>query len=308
MRKPKDKLAVSLQHFGLVVWLIDTLRHVPPPGLTFAEIQEKWAKHSQEKILLVRSRFDRHREYASLIFGIDIACPNRKHYRIMNPDSLSLDTLADDLLASVQEYLLIDQFRCLGPRLQPAEILAGRHYLTSIAKAIKDNRKLAICYQKFTDSEPYKAIIHPYILKALQGRWYVAAHKENSTHANVPVQMFALDRTLSLQVMDDTFEYPESLDASTFFDDFYGAYIDNEAYPVADVYAACDSNIAPYLRTLPLHKSQQEIETFPIPFHCPETWKGAVFFKYHISPTKDFIGALMQWGESLIYHIQNNDE
>lgn len=314
MSKPKEDKVINLKQLALVVWILDTLRNGPAKGVTFAQFAEKWESHTPSKEKLTRPRFDRHREYAFQLFGVHVGCPDRKHYRIANPEVLSLNTLANDLLASVQEYLLVDEFRDLGARLQPAQILNGRQYLTRIAHAIRHRKKLAIRYQKFTDSEPYDAVVHPYVLKAVMGRWYMLAFKESSTHSHLPAQMFALDRTFMLELLDESFEFNPSVDPNTFFDRFYGAYVDDVTYPVRDIHIACLPWVAPYLRTLPLHQSQQEISRndLPIELHAkveeferskvlplggPE--KEASFFRFHVSASPDFIGSLWYWGPAL---------
>lgn len=287
--------SLSLKQLTLNVWLVETIRNAPAPGITLSELQKLWKQKKNHTGLLVRSTMTAHRKEIEAFFGVVIDSPNKKHYRIKNPEQLSFNTLANELLASVQEYLFLDEYRDLGNHIQPEQILAGREYLHPIGDAIRHHNKLCVRYQKFTDSEPYEAILHPYCLKADRGRWYLLAHKENSQHTDAPVQHFALDRTLALSVLTDTFKPMKDLDLDEYYRDCFGVYHDYETYPVRDVLVAVRQWVAPYLRTLPIHHSQCEVEAPSVPQQDDsDDW---VYFRYHLSPSPDFQGELAKWGD-----------
>lgn len=275
------KKALSFTQFKLDIWLINQLRYAPYPGLTLTELQNRW--HSTPK--LTRDALGNHRKTIKEFLGISIETPDRMHYRIMNPEVLALDNLANDLLKSLQNYVFLQEYKDLGAKIQPETIDSGIQYLSDIGQALRDNKKLKIRYQKFVDCEPYEAIIHPYCLKAYKGRWYILAYKENN-EKNLPAQNFALDRIHSLDVTDETFVPNPDIDPATYFRDCFGIYKNFAKYPVQDITIGIKPKYADYLRTQPLHHSQKED-----PFAGPD----AVYFKYHLSPSSDFLGEIARW-------------
>lgn len=276
------KKIMSLKFLTMDVWLLEQLKGSESPGLTLEQLQQRWTSNPRHHGVLSRTTFTRHRESIRDCFNIVIHTPDKKHYSIANPENLSLDSLANDLLASVQEYLFLDEFRDLGSAIQPEQIWVGLEYLHAIGEAIRYNYKLKIRYQKFTDEESYDAILHPYCLKAFQGRWYILAIKEGSKH---PVQTFALDRTLTLHVLDEKYIINKSIDVDKYFKDAFGVWADSKHYPVQDVAIRVPKWVAKYWKTLPLHHSQKLIADDE---YC-------CVFQFHISMTPDFLGELKRW-------------
>ncbi len=280
-----------LSRFKFDVWLIHQLQTAPSPGLTLEELKSRWVSLSGQKGGLSRDMLTTHRKNIKDFLGVEIEAPDRKHYRIMNPEALALDTLANDLLKSIQNYVFLQEYKQLGDLIQPEQIETGSRYLQLIGQALEEKRKLRITYQKFTDEEPYDAILHPYCLKADKGRWYILAYKEGNEHHEA-MQCFALDRTSCLTMTSQTFVPNPDIDVSTYFRDCYGVWHDFTAYPVRDITISCTPRVAHYLRTLPLHHSQKES-----PFREGEA--GWVVFQFHLSPSPDFIGELRKWGMEL---------
>ena len=281
----------SFSQFKFDVWLIEQLQTAPSPGLTLEELRSRWAKVPGRKGGLSRDMLTDHRRSIEDFLGVKIKAPDRMHYRIMNPEALALDTLANDLLKSIQNFVFLSEYKKLGNLIQPEQIETGSHYLPLIGQALRDKQKLSITYQKFTDSVAYDAILHPYCLKADKGRWYILAYKEGNEH-NKPAQCFALDRTKRLEIMSDTFVPNPDINIDEYFRDSFGVTHNYEEYPVRDITISCTEKVAHYLRTLPLHHSQVE-DTFR------EGEEGRIIFHYHISPSPDFLGELRRWGEEI---------
>lgn len=270
------------------IWLLEQLCNAPAPGLTLKELQERWTLLPGHYGSLSRDMLGNNRARIENTFGIVISAPDRKHYRIMNSDSLIGDNLVNTLLKSIQNYMFLQEFKDLRDRIQPECIENGVLYLSIIGQALRDRKKMRMTYKSFDDSASNTFIIYPYCLKADKGRWYILAHKENNTH-NKQVQVFALDRTIKLELTGETFKVDKSINPSTFFNDCFGIWHEFDKYPVQDIAVAVKPYVANYLRTLPLHHSQRE-----------ETFVGKderVHFSYHISPSPDFIAEVLKWGD-----------
>ena len=261
----------------------------PPPGPTLEDLRDRWLALPGHVGILSRDMLTTHRQAIKDFMGIVISAPDRMHYRIMNPEALALDSLANDLLKSIQNYSFLQQYKELGKQIQPEQIETGSRYLRLIGQALRDKQKLRITYQKFSDEIPYDAIVHPYCLKADKGRWYILAYKEGS-ECQEPAQCFALDRTLRLTLLPETFVPNRRIKVATYFRDCFGVWRDYEHYPVRRVVITCTDKVAHYLRTLPLHHSQKEIR-------CKE--EGYASFRYRISPSPDFLAELRKWGDEV---------
>jgi len=284
--------ALSLSQLKFDLWLIEQLQITPNPGLTLEELKQRWEACPGHTGGLSRDKLTTHRKNIKLFLDIDIMAPDRMHYRIMNPERLALDSLANNLLKSIQHYTFLQEYKDLGALIQPEQIENGSRYLQQIGRALRDKLKMHITYQKFTDENQFDAIIHPYCLKADKGRWYLCAVKEGSEH-NDSLQCFALDdRTIKLILMPDTFVPNPEFDASTYFHDCFGIWHEFEKYPVRDITISCTDKVAHYLRTLPLHHSQKEDA-------YREGEESRVVFHYHISPSPDFIAELNKWGDEV---------
>lgn len=272
-----------LKTLAMDVWLMEQLKNAPPYGLTLEELQTRWKSNPKHDGVLGRTTMTRHRKTIQEFFGVIIQSKDKKHYTIANPEVMTFDSLANDLLASVQEYLFLEEYGDLGDAIQPQQILVGREYLSTVGDAIRYRKKLKVRYQKFSDEEPYTAILHPYCMKACQNRWYILAVKEGSEHH---VQTFALDRMQSLHILDDHYEIDISIDAGSYFKDSFGIWVDFERYPVQDIRVQVSRSVAKYWLTLPLHHSQRKTD-------CDG---DNVTFTFHISPSPDFVGELKRWG------------
>ena len=280
----------SISYFVFDVWLIQQLQFAPS-GLTLEELKKLWIERPEHRGNLSRDMLTTHRKGIKDFLGLRIEAPDRMHYCIMNPEVLKLDSLANDLLKSIQNFVFLQEYKDLGDLIQPEQIETGACFLQMIGQALRDKRKLSITYQKFIDEAPYHAIVHPYLLKADKGRWYIFAHKEGSEHQDY-VQCFALDRTKRLEVIPDTFVPNPEVDMVEYFRDCYGVWHDYEIYPVRDITISCTEKVAHYLRTLPLHHSQREDAYREGP-------DARIIFHYHISLSPDFIGELKKWGDGI---------
>lgn len=283
--------AFTLSQLKFDLWLIEQLQITPPPGPTLEELQQRWNAYPGHSGGLSRDKLTTHRKNIESFLGLEIMAPDRMHYRIMNPESLALDSLANDLLKSIQNYAFLQEYKDLGNQIQPEQIESGSRYLQQIGQALRNKQKLDITYRKFSDEKQYNAIIHPYCLKADKGRWYLFASKEGSEHQD-SLQCFALDRTLRLTLMTETYVPNPAYNISTYFRDCFGVWHDYENYPVRDITIGCTEKVANYLRTLPLHHSQKED-----PYK--EGKEGRIIFHYRISPSPDFLAELKKWGDEV---------
>ena len=93
---------------------------------------------------------------------------------------------------------------------------------------------------------------------------------------------------LEVEILPDTFKVPEGLDAKAWFQSLYGVrkYDDMKSQQVLlKVYG----KQVRYFRSLPLHSSQEEVETH----------RDHSVFAYNLAPDYDFKQDILSFGDSI---------
>ena len=103
------------------------------------------------------------------------------------------------------------------------------------------------------------------------------------------LRIYALDRIKALEQTECTFKLPKKFDAAKFFEDYYGIIIGDEDFDVGPVALKVDSWQSNYLRTLPLHHTQKEVER-------NEEYS---IFEYRLCPSFDFQQKILSMGDSV---------
>ena len=274
------------QIFHQYIWIINTLRACRK--LTFEELSKKWLEDGlADGNPLHRSSFNRHRDAILDMFGIIIDCEPRTYkYYISNEEALSDDRIERWLFSTLTVHGVLADSAAVKERLVLENAPAGEQYLETILRAIKSNHQLLIGYQKF-EAEGYERVVCPYALKLFRQRWYLLALLSTSSRSqgeNVEGQMriYALDRITMVELTENTFEMPADFSAQTYFSEYFGVLTTDT--PMAHVILRAHKWMPNYLRTLPLHHSQRELESTP----------DYTDFSYDIRPTSDFLGELLR--------------
>ncbi len=127
----------------------------------------------------------------------------------------------------------------------------GIHYLQSLLNHIETKTVLHIGYKKFTDSTVKHHIIHPYLLKEFDGRWYLLGWHDQRQY----IITLALDRMEDVSEAVGYTYREKSFNADEYFVDTLG--ITYTGQPAQSITIEVDADFAPFLLTKPLHKSQQ---------------------------------------------------
>ena len=227
-----------------------------------------------------RTTFNRHRLAIEEMFDLCIGCKDsgrKSYYYIENIDVQEKNNLQHWMLDALSIGKLLMENITLKDRIVLEKIPAGKHFLNPIIDAMKQNRKLVLTYRKFGQEEPYTITVEPYAIKVFKQRWYLLAKNYKRSLPTI----YALDRVLSLQVTDELFEFPEDFSTERFFKDFYGVlcHADEE---VERIVIRAYPPLTHYLRTLPLHHSQKELQSTP----------EYADFEFYLHPTFDFLQEL----------------
>jgi predicted DNA-binding transcriptional regulator YafY len=138
-------------------------------------------------------------------------------------------------------------------------------------------------YQGFTKDYPATFIVEPYCLKMFKQRWYVLAYSPGIDQT----YLYSLDRIHAIELTTQKYKLPKGFNAEAYFKDAYG--MADLSYEPVEVKISVSAKQVPYLRSLPLHKSQEEIET-------NEEYS---IFRYFIIPSYDFKQELYKYGSDV---------
>ena len=265
--------------FKRYMWLVDLLH--THGALSKSEIDDYWSRSSlndkREKGIPKRT-FMRMKNDIGSLFGIYIECLRSRgnKYALENDDEMKNGTVQQWLINGFSISNVLIDSQQLKDRIVLEEIPSGNRFLTLAIEAIQLSKTLLINYQSFTMKEPREFEVAPYCLRCFKQRWYILGTR---TGVKEP-HFYSLDRVLSLELTANTFKLPKNFHADEFFYNYYGV-MQGDA-KVETVQLRVTPFRANYLRSLPLHHSQKEIE---------RTDEYSVF-EYWLAPTTDFVQEL----------------
>lgn len=267
------------------VWLVETIYRAK--RISLKELNRRWLENDMSDGQDIPERtFHKWRIAVEELFGLTILNEGRGDYRyyIENADELSNGNLRSWLFNTLSVSTLLQANLGMKDRILLEEIPEGKEYLPVIIEAMKDNVQLIMTYQSYWRDEEHTFEVEPYCLKLFRQRWYLVAR---SAYYN-KVLIYALDRVRQLQATEVRFTYPKDFQPDEYFDGCFGI-IAGDGTKVETVRLKASAGQANYLRSLPLHPSQEETErndAFSI-------------FTLRIRPTFDFIQEMLRQGEGV---------
>ena len=274
---------MAANKFGRYIWLVDLIKN--HPRITFRQISEAWADSGlgDGKCLPWRT-FMNHKEAIETIFDVIVECDPKAGYGYYIAD----DELQGNNLRSwlIDSYATLNQVQAdshLQSRISFEQIPSGSRYLQTLLQAMRKNRVVELEYQSFNKPNAYTFELEPYHLKVVRRRWYLIGHSPKYN----TIYTYALDRILDISMTADEYLYPAGFDAARYFHDSFGV-MRGEEVP-QKIVLRVSSRQAQYFRALPLHHSQQELETHD----------GVVTFRYNMYVTYDLIQELLSLGREV---------
>lgn len=270
--------------FKEYIWLVNTIYHAK--AISLADINKRWLQTDMsEGITLSRTTFFRHKSAIEDIFGIYIECDkkNGNKYYIGNAHVLDEDSIQNWMLSTLSVGNILSESQSLNHRILLENIPSGDKTLQQIIKAMKDNRCMMINYQRYTATNSSSFLLEPYSIKLFRQRWYLIGKLSNGF-----LSTFSLDRIKEIKLLEKKFKMPDDFDAADFFHDSFGIVVDNHVKLQRIVLRAYGYEPY-YLRDLPLHHSQREINR-------TDDYSD---FELTLKPTTDFKSRLLSRGEFL---------
>ena len=265
---------------GKYLWLVDVFSNASPKGLSLTQIMERWEARWKEPYS--RRSFYNHRTVIFDIFGVDIKCDRRSNqYYIDLEDLENNKTKASWLINSftVNNLLALSKEGLAG-RVSVEEVPSGQKWLYMIMDSMLGNEELEISYLKYTGEPLQKRIIYPYALKETAKRWYLVGFDVQID----ALRVYGLDRIHSISATGRHFSLPDDFDVDVLFRYSFGAYV-SDRKDLQHIVLNATERESKYLRDLPLHSSQKELQPG--------------LFTLDISVTEDFVIELLGRGSRI---------
>lgn len=259
--------------FRKYIWLADTIRRFGP--IRFSEISRRWQLNtmSDGRPLALRT-FHNHRTAIEELFDIRIVCDERTNrYSISDSDGAHTPSTTDWLLDSFSLESILHEARGLRGRVIVEEVPSAHRFLPPLLEAMRDNACVDTTYQPFYCDEPFTTTLQPLFVRLYERRWYLYADKPHESK----IKIYALDRMHAVEVTERRFKMPAGLDPGDYLASAFGISIYDDI-PPRTIRLRATASSAKYLRTLPLHPSQREVD---------DGGEGTVF-EYYAAPTREF--------------------
>lgn len=247
-------------------------------------------------------------DYSCFCRGIDYPATTRTRSRLLQRDIKSIDEnlhitirhLPNQGYAIIEEengaeisfhklFADFDMLTSIQPELRVSEYILPEHHrgqasnnLFPCLDSIKRQKMVEFDYHIVRRNISSHFCVSPYFLKENQERWYLIADDKGI------VKLFALDRMKNLEISETSFERDNKVDPNKMFEHCYGIWNDPEI-PVEEIVLSYSALDGEFLKTNPLHKSQEVLED------TPDTFK----IKVNLRITNDFVMALLSRSNSL---------
>lgn len=278
-----NKKSSTAYLFECYIWLVNTIARGP---ISRATIDEKWARSSvndYKKDSIPESTFHRWRDTVELLFDITIKCNTHGEYYIEEAANLRGTDMRGRMLNLMSVNSLLKDSKGLRDQILFEPVPSGEMFLSPILEALRDSCAIEMTYQSFNKEQPTTFIVEPYCLKMFKQRWYLLAYSSGLDE----MRIYSLDRIHAVEPTNQKYKLPDDFDAETYFKHTYGVS-GMECDPQL-VEIRIEAYQANYLRTLPIHSSQEEIEKND----------DYSVFRYNIVPTFEFMQELRKQGSTL---------
>lgn len=267
------------------IWFVETIYNAK--RITYEEINEKWRNNALSDGLDLPSRtFHKWRIAVEEMFGLIIDCERKGgyHYYIANADELKEGNIRNWLINTFSiSNLLVDNLQ-LHERILLEEIPSGQKYFAQIIDAMKSNNLINMTYRSYWKDNSHNFDVEPYCVKLFRQRWYLLGRSPYKKQ----MMIYALDRIQELRIIDKNFELPTTFNANEFFGEYFGVNIVDEV-DVETVKLKVASYQANYIRAVPLHHSQNEIEKN----------EDYSIFELRLRPTSDLMREILWHNEAV---------
>lgn len=240
-----------------LAWIVETIYKAKK--ITFEEINDKWIDNdelSNGKPLLKRT-FHKWKWDILDTFGLIVECEKSStyYYYIENAEDINNCSIENWLLSTCSVSNSLMECKTIKDRIILENVPSGREYLDPILSAMKENRFIHITYYNYWRGDEREHYVMPLCVKLFRQRWYVVG-RVWTTNQDI---IFCLDRIRAFRPSSHTFDFPNDFNPQEYFANCFGIIADQDIN-IENIKLKVTAGQANYLRDLPLHPSQTEIE------------------------------------------------
>lgn len=162
----------------------------------------------------------------------------------------------------------------------------GTENMTPLIKAIKNLTPVCFLYLKYGESKPTERKIYPYALKECRDRWYLLGTEKDQKY----LKAFGLERISDIKITTEEFKKNPEINIDEKYEGLFGI-VDKEELPVEDITISFNYRDGQYVKSLPIHHSQDTKEDNPD--------KDEIIFTLRLKITEDLVLELLSRGKSL---------
>lgn len=270
--------------FARYIWELTTIYRVG--RITLKDLNDRWRDcYLYDGKDIPRRTFDYHRKEIEMLFNLNIVCDKHDNtYHVEDDSSFRNGELRRWLVNSVAVSSIVREAEDIGNRISLERIPSSEPHLPTIIQALRENKTISFIYQSFDSDTAKQHTFMPYALKLFRQRWYIVGRPLNEDK----ILIYATDRISTLNIEEQTFKYPESFDINDYYKESFGIIIE-DGLACEHIVIKVHSSQVKYLRSLPLHHSQQETTI---------TSEYSIF-EYDLKPTYDFEQELLSHREDI---------
>ncbi len=191
-------------------------------------------------------------------------------------------TGAESIIYKIEESINLSDFSEI--QLDVVPDYKGIEHMGKLRDAIRGKQVVMIEYAPFnTDTKKYHNL-HPYVLKEYNRRWFVFGYNQKLRRNEI----YALDRIEDLHTTSLDYKEPDKEELKNYFRDIYGV-TNYKARKPEETILRIKSIRAKYVKTKPLHHSQQVIKETP----------GFTWFKYYLKESPELITWILGFGKDI---------
>ncbi|TVT41857.1 WYL domain-containing protein [Hymenobacter setariae] len=192
--------------------------------------------------------------------GSDVVILQQALHALQAIRGIGLATALDDIIRRMNGRLALAGSLDDIPTIlqfEEAPNYTGTNWLQPLYDSIQRQQPVRLGYQSYRAMTATEQVVHPYLLKSYQHRWFLLGYSP----AKAELQVFALDRITACA--DTAVAYvPSAVNFDTHFQHVIGPTVPAGEQPTT-VHLRFAHGRAPYVQTKPLHPTQCEVASTP---------------------------------------------
>lgn len=268
-----------MNKYARCLWIVNTLNEYGKT--TLKELNERWINSSinDEGEEILPRTFARDKDFIAKTFQLDIEYDlRRKKYELLDSAEIKGTSLVKYLLGNFHVSHLSAITMKHKDKVMVQDVNTGVESLSIVMDAIDRHRSLRFNYTSYYQKDKvYSYEVIPCFVRLFEHRWYVIC--EYMDHSETRV--LALERMYDLEVGKKEVYPSASVNPTDFYKDCFGIIRDDKQ-PVCVRIKVYDKQVD-YVRSLPIHASQKEVET----------GDGYAVFEYRLRPSFDLVQHLL---------------